>query len=180
MNASEILRRTCYAGIGVIEVSRERLADLPKTIRESIEELVERGERLDEKEESLARAFLVALNIKPRVPSANEIESIIPGYDDLTVTEIIDQIKTLSMRQLEIIRDYEFHHYNRIRIIRQVNKELDEARIIPEYDSLTVGQVVEHLDELTPQELAAIRDYEKKHRNRTTVIRAIERNLATA
>lgn len=180
MNASGILKKACYAGIGVIELVREELAELPESVKESFEKLVERGERLDQKEESLARALLVALNVKPRVPSPNEVDRLIPGYDDLTVTEIIDQIKKLSMKQLEIVRAYERHHYNRIRIIRQIDKELDEARIIPGYDNLTVGEVVEHLDDLQPQELAAIRDYEKNHRNRKTVLSAIERNLAAA
>ena len=84
------------------------------------------------------------------------------------------------MRQLEVIRAYEYHSFNRVRILRQIDRELDEVRIIPDYDDLPVGAVVELLDELSAQELAAIREYEKTHRNRATIIKAIERRLKQA
>ena len=73
---------------------------------------------------------------------------------------------------------YEYQNYNRVRILRHIDKELDEARIIPDYDGMPVGEVVEQLEELTPQQLAALKDYEKNHRNRKTVLRAIDRGLA--
>ncbi|MBI4830810.1 MAG: hypothetical protein HY801_04495 [Candidatus Lindowbacteria bacterium] len=84
------------------------------------------------------------------------------------------------MKQLEIIKEYEYHNYNRIRILRQIDKELDEVRIIPDYDNLSVGTALEKLDQLSPQELAALKDYEKGHRNRSTILKAIERRLAKA
>jgi hypothetical protein len=65
-----------------------------------------------------------------------------------------------------------------VRILRQIDKELDEARIIPDYDELPVGDVVDQLEGLEPQQLAALKDYEKTHRNRKTVIRAIDNWLA--
>ncbi len=180
MKAPKALRNACYAGIGVIEFSREQLSDFRKGLKDSLNDFVERGERLDEKEDSLFRALLAALRIRPRVPSASHVNGIIPGYDDMTVTEVIDQIKRLPMKQLETIREYEYHNFNRIRILRQIDKELDEVRIIPDYDTLSVGAVLERLDDLSPQQLAALKDYEKGHRNRTTIIKAIERHLAKA
>lgn len=41
---------------------------------------------------------------------------------------------------------------------------------IPDYDELSASQVVERLDGLTPDELAAVRDYESAHRARNTVL----------
>jgi hypothetical protein len=52
-------------------------------------------------------------------------------------------------------------------------------RIIPDYDTLSVGAVVEKLHELSPQQLAALKDYEKGHRNRATVLSAINRWLTS-
>jgi hypothetical protein len=180
MNVSKIFRKVCFAGIGAIEFSREQLSDARKTLKDSLKDFVKRGELLNEREDSLTKAFFAAIQIKGRVPSAKEVNSIIPGYDDLTVTEILDQVKKLTMKQLETISEYESHNFNRIRVIRQIDRELDEVRIIPEYDTLAVPEVLERLDDLNPQELAALKDYEKSHRNRATVIKAIDRRLKKA
>ncbi|HWF24330.1 MAG TPA: hypothetical protein VG275_02715 [Solirubrobacteraceae bacterium] len=45
------------------------------------------------------------------------------------------------------------------------------------YDDLTAGQVRDRLDGLTPPELRKVRDYERRHANRKTVLEAIERAL---
>jgi polyhydroxyalkanoate synthesis regulator phasin len=46
------------------------------------------------------------------------------------------------------------------------------------YDDLTAGQVELHLDGLKPAELRKVRDYERRHANRKSVLEAIERALA--
>jgi polyhydroxyalkanoate synthesis regulator phasin len=45
------------------------------------------------------------------------------------------------------------------------------------YDELTAGQVEQRLDGLKPAELRRVRDYERRHANRKTVLDAIERAL---
>ncbi len=45
---------------------------------------------------------------------------------------------------------------------------------IPGYDDLSASQVVDHLDGLSPYDLAAIRDYEAAHRARNTILGKIE------
>jgi hypothetical protein len=49
---------------------------------------------------------------------------------------------------------------------------------IADYDELAAGQVTQRLDGLTPAELRRVRDYERRHANRKTVLSAIERKLA--
>jgi hypothetical protein len=178
MKKPSLLKRLIYGGIGAIEFTREGIHDTRKKIRESLDDFVERGERLNEHEDSVVGALLAALRLKKKVPSSEEIDLLIPGYDDMTVTEILDHLKPLTTRQLEIVRDYEYHNFNRIRIVRQIDKELDEVRIIRDYDELPVGEVVEKLEELDDRKLTLLREYEKKHRNRVTVIRAIDRQKA--
>ena len=180
MAKTKFLRKVCFAGIGAIEFSREKLSDLRKTIRDSLDDFVERGERLNETEDSLAKALLAALDMEAKVPSASEVNSIIPEYDDLPAAEIIARIKSVPMKQLAIVKRYEYHSFNRIRVLREIDKELDEIRIIPDYDSLPVGSVVEELDRLTARELAGLKDYERTHRNRSTIVKAIERRLKKA
>ncbi len=49
---------------------------------------------------------------------------------------------------------------------------------ILDYDEMTAGQVEVRLEGLTPAELRAIRNYERRHANRKSVLAAIERGLA--
>ncbi len=46
------------------------------------------------------------------------------------------------------------------------------------YDELTAAQVEQRLTGLKPAELRKVRDYERRHANRKTVLDAIERALA--
>jgi polyhydroxyalkanoate synthesis regulator phasin len=46
------------------------------------------------------------------------------------------------------------------------------------YDELTAGQVQERLKGLTPGELRKVREYERRHANRKSVLAAVERALA--
>src|SRR4051812_6028825 len=45
------------------------------------------------------------------------------------------------------------------------------------YDDLTAAQIGERLDGLTPAELRKVREYEKRHGNRKSVLAAVERKL---
>jgi polyhydroxyalkanoate synthesis regulator phasin len=68
----------------------------------------------------------------------------------------------------------------------RVSREVDRARRaaglsggfpIPDYDELAAAQITSRLDDLTPAELRKVRDYERRHGNRKTVLSAIERKL---
>ncbi len=48
---------------------------------------------------------------------------------------------------------------------------------IANYDELTVAQVEAELPALTPSQLRKIRDYERSHANRKSVLAAVERLL---
>jgi hypothetical protein len=48
---------------------------------------------------------------------------------------------------------------------------------IPDYDDLSASAVQEQLADLTPAELRKLRDYERRHANRKTVLDPIERKL---
>jgi hypothetical protein len=45
------------------------------------------------------------------------------------------------------------------------------------YDDLTAGQVEQRLEGLKPAALRKVRDYERRHANRKTVLDAVERAL---
>jgi uncharacterized protein (DUF433 family) len=69
---------------------------------------------------------------------------------------------------------------------QQTDELLDRARRtvgavpslpIADYDELTVGQVAEKLPPLTSAQLRRVRDYERRHANRKSVLAAIEQLL---
>ena len=68
------------------------------------------------------------------------------------------------------------------RVLREVDRARRAARIgsfpILAYDDLTAQQVTGRLADLTPAELRKVRDYEKRHGNRKSVLGAIEKQLA--
>jgi hypothetical protein len=67
-----------------------------------------------------------------------------------------------------------------------VMREVDRARRaaglgssfpITGYDELTAAKVIDRLEGLSPAELRAVRDHERRNANRKSVLSAIERRL---
>ena len=91
-------------------------------------------------------------------------------------------------------RRYRFHVFSRFRysltlsrVPPRVRAGADRARRtvgvgpsfpILGYDELTAGQVSERVKGLTPAELRKVREYERRHANRKSVLAAIEKSLA--
>ena len=68
------------------------------------------------------------------------------------------------------------------RVLREVDRARRVAGLagafpISGYDELAAAQIISRLDGLTPAELRKVRDYERRHGNRKTVLSAIERKL---
>ncbi|HTX47465.1 MAG TPA: hypothetical protein VMD48_14380 [Solirubrobacteraceae bacterium] len=69
------------------------------------------------------------------------------------------------------------------RVVRTADRARRAVRVGPAfpilgYDDLTAGQVTTRLGELKPAELRKVRDYERKHANRKSVLEAVEKALA--
>jgi CRP-like cAMP-binding protein len=63
--------------------------------------------------------------------------------------------------------------------LRTAQKGITEVPI-PGYDELTVEEASRRLDELDAEELRRVRDYEKRNRNRDTLIEQIDRKIDAA
>lgn len=68
------------------------------------------------------------------------------------------------------------------RIVRRADRARRTIGVGPSfpiigYDDLTAGQVERRLGDLTPAELRRVRDYERRHANRKSVLEGIERAL---
>jgi hypothetical protein len=88
--------------------------------------------------------------------------------------ELLHDLEGLVGRSLDVAGD---------RLRREGDRARRVARLpgfpISGYDELTAAQVVVRLDDLGDDALREVRDYEREHRNRKTVLRAIERALAS-
>jgi polyhydroxyalkanoate synthesis regulator phasin len=68
------------------------------------------------------------------------------------------------------------------RVLREVDRArratgLGSAFPITAYDSLTATQIAARFDDLSPAQLRKVRDYERRHENRRSVLDAVERRL---
>ena len=68
------------------------------------------------------------------------------------------------------------------RVVRSADRARRSVGVGPSfpilgYDDLTAGQVEERLKGLSPAELRKVRDYERRHANRKSVLAAVERSI---
>ena len=76
-------------------------------------------------------------------------------------------------RILEAVRTGLQYSDQRIQLLSQTTAAYLQALPITGYDKLTANQVVQSLHGLTAEELQAVRQYEANHKNRTSVLRAL-------
>jgi polyhydroxyalkanoate synthesis regulator phasin len=99
--------------------------------------------------------------------------------------ELLAALVTLGRRQTEeLLADLEgllgrSRDRTTDRVRRQVRRATGTTSGLPigGYDDLTAAQITARLEGLDPPELRAVRDYERKHGNRKTVLSAVERRL---
>ena len=79
------------------------------------------------------------------------------------MARILESVRTALQRS-----DY------RVQLLSQTTAAYLQALPITGYDKLTANQVVQSLHGLTAEELQAVRQYEANHKNRTSVLRALD------
>jgi hypothetical protein len=111
---------------------------------------------------------------------ASEEDLPITDYDDLTAEQIVAKLPELSQIDLAKIDAYERKEQDRTTVLSRISS-LQSDEPWPGYDELTAAEIGTVLSESENEQLATrVRDYERAHKNRATVLRAAERELATA
>ncbi len=108
---------------------------------------------------------------------ASEEDLAISGYDDLTAEEIISKLPGLSQIDLAKVDGYERKNQDRTTILGKITS-LRGDEPWPGYDELNANEIVAIVREADPQDVDAIREYERTHKNRSSVLKATERKLA--
>ncbi len=99
----------------------------------------------------------------------------IENYDELTVEEIAGELGNLSAEELEKVRGYEEDNKNRETLLHEIERKMSFP--IAGYDQLTVEEVSERLDDLSAEEVQVVRDYEKRNKNRDTLLEQLDRKI---
>ena len=110
---------------------------------------------------------------------ASETDLAVARYDKLTADEITAKLPELSQIDLAKIDSYERKHQNRATVLSRITS-LRGDEPWAGYDELTADEVQAVLSEGDDELAKRVRTYERSHKNRATVLKAAERELATA
>jgi hypothetical protein len=102
----------------------------------------------------------------------------IARYDALTAAEVVGRLRALTQSELAKVERYEKRGDSRRTILKRV-ASLREKEPWRGYDTATVKEVRERLARAKEDRATAVRDYERRHRNRTGVMDAARRRLET-
>jgi polyhydroxyalkanoate synthesis regulator phasin len=140
-------------GVTALRALLARAVMLPtERLRETLDDAVRRGRMTRSDAEDLAQA-LIALGRRQTEDLLADVEQLL-GRPRAAASD--------ARRRND-------------RVLRAAG--LSGAFPIPDYDELAAAQITSRLDDLSPAELRKVRDYERRHGNRKTVLSAIERKL---
>ena len=110
---------------------------------------------------------------------ASEGDLAIARYDKLTADEIVGKLNELSQIDLAKVDSYERKNQNRSTVLDKVTS-LRGDEPWPGYDELSVAEVSSALDAANDERVKEVRSYERAHKNRAGVLKAAEREGASA
>lgn len=110
---------------------------------------------------------------------ASEGDLAIPDYDSKTAAEIVAALNELSQVDLGKVDAYERRHENRSTILQKIDS-LRGSEPWPGYDELTVDEVQSALAGDQAEQVDAVREYERRHKNRSGVLAAAGREREKA
>jgi hypothetical protein len=182
---------------------RKEAAGEVRKVRESVETRVEtvtkevtsRGEAIEkEVQKAIDKVKPTGLNGKSmkidqiRIDVEIGRESIFEGYDEMNADEVIEKVRTMDADMLLQTRAYEVARKNRVTVLRAIDEHLEAgAKAVAAetleppmmgYDEMTVEEVETVLGGMDEKKLAELRTYEATHKNRVTVLRAVDEEFA--
>ncbi len=110
---------------------------------------------------------------------ASEEDLPLPRYDELTAEEITSKLTGLSQIDLAKVDSYERKNQNRNTILERISS-LRGDEPWAGYDELTAAEVISALNEADEDRVQQVRNYERVHKNRVSVMKAAEREVASA
>jgi hypothetical protein len=173
--------RADVKGNGSYELTETGAADAARRARSSVKRSAgsaqgkaRRSARSARRAPGVARA---EGRVKGIVASADDLP--VPNYDKLTAGEIVDRLPELSQVDLAKVEAYERRNQKRTTILARISA-LKGREPWPGYDELTAEDARAALRDTDEVALKRVREYERAHKNRSSVIEATERERAHA
>jgi hypothetical protein len=112
---------------------------------------------------------------KAAAAPAKALEPPVTGYDDLTADELVAKLPEFSQAQLVQVAAYERAHDKRATVLDRVTA-LTGPEPAPGYDELTADEAQKLVTGGDAELAATVRDYERRHKDRASVVEAAVRN----
>lgn len=167
-------------GKGSYDITQTGAVDAVRTAARTVKDTVDSGVKETKRTARQARRVpgVAAAEGEIKGALADEADLAITGYDDLNVSEIGDKLPGLSQVDLAKVDAYERKGQNRTTVLSRI-AALRGSEPWPGYDDQTVEEIDKVLARIDDAaELHAVRTYEQSHKDRTTVVRATDRELA--
>ena len=103
----------------------------------------------------------------------------VSDYDELDIKQLKRQLSALSQVDLAAIESHELSHQARVDVLSRL-RWLQGSEPLPGYDALPTEEVVRALTEADGETVRAVREYERRHRDRLEIRDAVARVLPTA
>ena len=170
---SEALEIATYDTIETVarNIGDNETAELAVSIRADEEKMLE---ALRNQLPELAGAMVREMVPQHERTVTNAEDLPIADYDAKTADEIVDRLRDLSQEDLKAVEAYESKNANRSTVLKRI-ESLRTQEPWPGYDSLTVAEIKQRLTGAPEARLQKVREYERNHKNRTSVIDLTER-----
>jgi hypothetical protein len=160
-----------YAGVG--SQTTERAAEATTQVTRETGRAAQRATR--------RTATATRAAVKRAKPAAKAVtkaataEAPISGYDDLTADELVAKLPEQSQATLALVAAYEKANDNRSTVLERVTA-LSGPEPAPGYDELNADEAQKLVTGGDAALAATVRDYERRHKNRASVVEAAARN----
>jgi hypothetical protein len=103
------------------------------------------------------------------------LEAPIAGYDDLTAEDLVAKLPEQPQATLALVAAYEQANQKRATVLERV-AALTGPEPAPGYDGMPADEVQKLLTSGDAAQATAVRDYERRHKSRASVLEAAARN----
>jgi hypothetical protein len=160
-----------YAGLG--SQTTERTAEAATEVARETGRATQRATRRTAT--ATRRAVKRAKPAARAVTKAATAEAPISGYDDLTAEELVAKLPEQSQVTLAAVAAYEQAHDKRTTVLERV-ATLTVPEPTPGYDELTADEAQKLVTSGDAALAGSVRDYERRHKGRSSVLEAAARN----
>jgi ferritin-like metal-binding protein YciE len=178
---TDAVARAEFDGNGSYDVTETGAADTLREVGGKAKRTTRKGTGQAKRTARQARKVPGVARAEGTVKGAVAGESDLPisNYGSLSANEVQDRLPELSQVDLAKVNAFERKNQDRSTITDRIDS-LQASEPWPGYDELGVEEIRAALSEGDDSRIDAVRDYERKHKNRAGVLQGTERELSNA